>query len=38
MDVWSHEEILNQKRTCERISSTSDKVDHKEKAKVVRIC
>ena len=33
MDVWSHEE-----RTCERISqsSTSDKEDHREKAKVVR--
>ena len=28
--MWSHEERLNQKRTCERISksSTSDKEDH----------
>ena len=40
MDVWSDEERYNQKRTCERISksSTSDKQDPREKAKVVRTC
>ena len=38
MDVWRHEERYIQKRTCERISKsgTSDKEDHREKAKVVR--
>ena len=32
MDVWSHEERSNQKRTCERInkSGSSDKEDHRE--------
>ena len=37
MDAWSHEERYTQKRTCERIikSRTSDKEDHREKAKVV---
>ena len=40
MDVWSHEERYNQKRTCERISksSTSDNEDDKEKTKVVQTC
>ena len=38
MGMWSREERLNQKRTCERISKsgTSDKDDNREKAKVVR--
>ena len=40
MDVWSHEGRYNQKRTRERISksSTSDKEDHRDMAKVVRTC
>ena len=40
MDVWSHEERYNQKRTCEMTSEsgTSNKEDHREKATVVRTC
>ena len=34
MDVWSHEERLHEKRTCERTSksSTGEEEDYREKA------
>ena len=40
MDVRSHGEKENQKRTCEMISKSSTSVngDHRENAKVVRTC